>query len=163
MTGQVWNERTATEKFNGNGTASYGTRKFPIISVTSLDVNGTAVTPSTLNLDEDIGQVNLDSREDSEASVFNNNADGLLRNTIVYQYGRETTPQYIRKLTAAIASIMGLTEQTGGTYDDITSYQIGDRQVSVGEPWVNIDNTMKKLEKQVKSLMANITKPWNVY
>jgi len=163
ITGQIWNTRTATEKFNGDGTPRYGLRKMPLIQITSLTVKGESVTPAYVNTDEDTGQVILDTEEGAEVGRFHTSIDGKLLNTIVYTYGREEVPQYIKKLTAAIASIMALTEQTGGTYDDITSYTIGDRQVSVGEPWVNIENTMKHLERMVKELMKNITKPWNIY
>jgi len=163
FTGQIWNSRQVTETFNGNSTNVIGTRKFPILTVDSLTVDGTSITTSTLNIDADTGQVGLDTQEGSEKSQYYTDADGLLRNSITYTWGRSETPQEIRKLTAAIAGIMALTEQTGGTYDDITSYSIGDRDVSVGEPWVNIENAMKHLEKMVKEIRAHIPKPFNVY
>lgn len=161
ITGQIWDSRSATETFNGNNTEFYHTRKFPVISVTSLDINGTTITVGNLEIDEEVGRIGLDSG--CETGLFYTDTNGFQKNTIVYTYGRSTIPQEIRKLTACIAAIMTLTEQTGGTYDDVTSFTLGTRTISVGEPWVNIENAMKHLQKMVDTLMKQIPKPYNVY
>lgn len=66
-------------------------------------------------------------------------------------------------MTEIMAAIMMLTQQTGGTFDDITSYGIGDYTASLGEPWTNINRTVQNLQKEFDTLLRNQKKAIAVF
>jgi len=73
-------------------------------------------------------------------------------------WGYSTAEYWYKRLVECLAAIMILTEQTGGTYDDITSYSIGDYTASLGEPWTNINRTVMNLKEEISRIMGFVKK-----
>jgi len=68
-------------------------------------------------------------------------------------YGDSTIPDKIKQYTKILAGIRAIVHITGGSFDDITAYTIGEYQVSLGEPFTNLRETMKMLEAEKKTLL----------
>ncbi len=68
-------------------------------------------------------------------------------------YGQLTIPNNIRQLVEILASIKIFVHITGGTYNDVTSYSLGPYNESLGEPYINLRETIKILENDKKRLM----------
>ena len=134
---------TITETFDGNGTQILFPRHFPIISVTSLTVNDTAVT-------EDTDFVIYPSMKEG-SKLASKQGSGMLfyigqRNIVLnYTYGYSSTPRLARTLCAQIAAFKMLVSQVGGTYDDVTGGSVGSFQYTKGEPSANIQKAIQNL------------------
>lgn len=68
-------------------------------------------------------------------------------------YGQSTIPDHIKQLTKVLAAIRAIVQLTGGSFDDVTSYQIGEYQASLGEPYTNLQATIRLLESEKERIM----------
>ncbi len=68
-------------------------------------------------------------------------------------YGQLTIPIEIRQLIEILTSIKIFVHVTGGTYNDVTSYTLGEFTESLGEPYVNLREGIKILENDKRRLM----------
>lgn len=75
---------------------------------------------------------------------------------ITYYYGTESVPRNVRELTATIVAIKALVRLTGGSYNDITSYRLGPKEVGVGEPYMNMKAAIRELEKRRKDILNSL-------
>ena len=158
-TGREWSTQTATsEKHDSDDQEYLYTEYFPIQSVTTLTVDGTSITPSTLAVYGDIGKVQLTN--DSEKSNFS--GSDLQSTVITYVYGEATTPEYIKSLARKIAAKNCLIELMGGTYDDVTSGRLREMEYAVGEPYMNMLRTIERLDKEITLILKHVKKQVSV-
>jgi hypothetical protein len=75
---------------------------------------------------------------------------------IVYTHGYSSVPAIVKRLSAVMASIIAFTNLTGGSFDEITSYSLGPKSVSVGEPYMNMRAAIERLETMKASLLNQI-------
>jgi len=75
---------------------------------------------------------------------------------IDYTYGLDVTPTYIEELTVLIASLQAFVGISGGSYDDATGYQIGSKQIQIGEAWVNLKQVIQEIEKRKNVILDMI-------
>ena len=68
-------------------------------------------------------------------------------------YGQTDVPDAIRQLTEILSAIKIFVHLTGGSFDDVTSYQLGEYSESLGEPFTNLAATVKLLEVEKIRLM----------
>lgn len=68
-------------------------------------------------------------------------------------YGQLTIPDNVRQLTEVLSAIRIFVHLTGGSFDDVTSYTLGEYSESLGEPFTNLRETIKMLEVEKKRLM----------
>lgn len=68
-------------------------------------------------------------------------------------YGMTTVPDAIKQLTEILAAIRIFVHLTGGSFDDVTAYQLGEYQESLGEPFTNLRETVKMLEVEKERLL----------
>lgn len=122
-----------------------------IQSVEAYDIHGNV--EKTYGSDEywinnDTGELRLKER------FF---AKQYYRIKIVYTYGYSKIPRLVRKLTSVIASMSMLVQQIGGTYDVVTSYSLPTGvSVGVGQPYMNMVNNVRILEKELETIMDKI-------
>ena len=136
-------ETTITDEYHdGNGKSIIYPRYYPIISVTSLYVNDSLVSPSDIVVYGTAKEGGFISFTRGSGNFF---YIGQRNVKITYKTGYETIPRIAKKAVSERAAIMTLIHQLGGTYDDITSYSIGDTTISKGEPSANIQKTMQNL------------------
>ena len=143
-----------SEKYAGDDSNILILRKYPVISVDSLSIDGTAVTPDNIDIWEKIGKLILTNT--AEKTTFQSESDGHRSTEVTYTYGETEPPQNVKRLTECIAATQILIAQTGGTYNDITSFNIGGIEAAIGEPWTNIENAMKRLQLEIKDLKKQI-------
>lgn len=128
--------------------------KRPIQSITSMvsyDKTDTAVITWTSDdywIDLDIGTIRLKTKEFAQQNH---------RVKIVYTYGYEIVPTNIKNLVGNIAAMRIITQQIGGTYDDVTSYSLPSGvSIGVGEPYTNMREALTRLEKANTEILKAI-------
>ena len=155
LTGKPCGSETVIEEQWGNNKRYLQLFKTPVISITSLAIDDVDVTTTTIDLIKNTGRIIL--TDDSESSKFTlpetTTPNRRERNIdITYVWGYSTVPYWMRRMVECISAINILTQQTGGTYNDITSYTLGDFTASVGEPWTNINRTVQNLREEFNRL-----------
>jgi hypothetical protein len=150
---------SVTEYYDGNDMRTLILRHFPVISVTSLSIRGTAITVATkLHVYtgmEGAGKITLDS--EAEVSTFESDVDPK-QITIAYTYGYASVPAIVKKATANIAARSLLIQQVGGTYDDLTSFSVPEMTASLGEPWTQIRETVQRLTDEWRNIFPYLPK-----
>lgn len=68
-------------------------------------------------------------------------------------YGQTDVPDAIRQLCEIVSAIRIFVHLTGGSFDDVTSYQLGEYSESLGEPFTNLNATVRMLEVEKVRLM----------
>ena len=89
-------------------------------------------------------------------------SDGRRNIRVDYRYGMATTPTYITELSVLTAAIKLATQISGGSYDDATSYQLGTKQVGIGEAWVNLKQVISECKARVDEIYNMIGRRVNV-
>lgn len=67
-------------------------------------------------------------------------------------YGLLTIPAEVEQLAKIMTAIRIFVHITGGSYNDVTSYSLGEFQESLGEPYTNLNAMIGMLEKEKKRL-----------
>lgn len=128
---------------------------YPVLSITSLEFIGDDLAVDdtlTENTDFhwfDYGKITLITSSKPEGP-------GKKRIKVTYTYGYTEVPAIVKRLSAVMASIMAFVNLTGGSYDEITSYTLGPKSVSVGEPYMNMRAAIEKLEVMKTQLLNEI-------
>lgn len=73
-----------------------------------------------------------------------------------YYYGADSVPTVVEELSTVLASKKVMEKLMGGSYDDAASYQVGDMQISKGEPYTNLQATIRELEKTEELLWKQL-------
>jgi len=150
-----------TREYFGNNKHSLLLDRYPIITLDSLTISSTSITTSRVDVVKETGTIILETN--AEATRFtlptSENPEQHTRNiSATYTWGYDPPLQYMLRLAECLAAIMMLTQQTGGTYNDITNYSIGDYSASLGEPWTNINRSVQNLKEEVRQIIANMKK-----
>lgn len=140
--------KTKTETIDGTGTDTLFLENYPIKSLTSLTIDGDTVTPSNVYIYSNIGKLKL--KDAAEVNTFKDHEPQLI--TLTYVYGVEPS-QRIRRFTNIIAAMMTLISQIGGTFNDVTSYQLPELSASKGEPYTNIRETVQRLRDEAQRML----------
>ena len=161
ITGRPLTTETSTEEYYGNNKRHLHLDNSPLISVTSLSIGGTSVTASYIDVVTEVGKITLTNS--AEVSKFTlpsiespEQEDRIV--SITYVWGYSTAPYWYLRLVECIAAINILTTQTGGTYDDWTSFTVGDITASLGEPWTNINRAVQNLRTEIKEIILMFIK-----
>lgn len=144
------NGRQVTETYDGDGTDTLFLNNYPLRSVDSLTINSTSITTSLLWFWESTGKIKL--KTTAEVTTFLDTYPQLV--SITYTYGRDAK-QYEIDFIAGIAAMRVLTQQIGGTFDDVTSFQLPEMSGSLGEPYTNIREALARLDGILKGMVAS--------
>jgi hypothetical protein len=82
--------------------------------------------------------------------------DGTQNIRVDYYAGSDTVPVLVQDLATVLACIRGFIAISGGSYDDMSTYSLGELNVSLGEPYVNIREAITQLEKRRESLLDDL-------
>lgn len=131
-----------TDVYDGTGTDTLFLRQYPIISLDAVTIDSTSVTPSLIHQYTDTGKLILKTTAQVTTWTTNNP-----RNiSIQYTYG-EQADNRVKHYTALVAGMMTLIAQIGGTFDDVTSFQLPEISGSLGEPYTNIREALQRIIK----------------
>ena len=111
---------------------------------------------STINKEIAIKGIDFDSDTGRVTFMEDSIPFGTRNVKIEYKYGRATTPNLIKELSAVLASIRAYAHITGNSYDAMTSYGIGDRRVTIGEQYVNVREVLRQLETRREELLDRL-------
>ena len=135
---------------DGSGTDIQFVEQQPLISLNSLTVNSTSVTPSKVFQYKDSGKLLLNTT--AEVSYFSNATPQLVN--IKYVYGVYPLPQIIKRLCIILAGIRTMIAQIAGTYDDFTNVSLpGGLSASKGEPYTNIRESVAGLQGEARGII----------
>ena len=141
--------KAVTETLDGTGTNTLFLPNYPLISLDSLTIDSTSVTTSNVYQWTKTGKLQL--KTSAEVTTFKDSYPQLV--SVTYTYGEEPDER-IKHFAAAIAAMMTLTEQIGGTFDDVTSFQLPEISGSLGEPYTNIREALARLKQFTDQALA---------
>lgn len=125
--------------------------------VTSITIDGDAVTVNSTNLDLDVdlGKIILKSDGSPEVTGFTKSRNyPTVKITHLYQ---DTTEDYFELAIALRATILASSAHIGSTYDDVTSWSKADLSAAKGEPYTNIRAAAFEFRQILDKLMAQIS------
>lgn len=137
-----------SEAVDGTGLASQFTPFYPIVVLESLSIDDTTVTPSSVYKYPKTGQLTLSNT--SEVTRFY----GSLPQQVewAFWYGVYPIPSIVQRYAAVLAAIKMLNQQMGGTFDDPSSFELPEASVTVGQAYINIEGTLRRLVEEQKEL-----------
>lgn len=96
--------------------------------------------------------------------VFSQNTlkNGKQKLRIEFNHGYSSVPTLAQELASVIGGIISLVRISGGSYDTPSTYNLGRKNFSIGQLWVNIDNSLKQLRERYNSLLNQIGKKMSV-
>ena len=172
VTGNYWGEVVSkTEYFDGRKSHTYPTTDEPyakdwdepdflelkykniqtITSMEYLDKSGDVI--QTVDSDD----YNFDLT--GTLTLLNGRFPNGTRNVkIVYTHGYDTTPVLITELASVIGGIMVYANITGGSYDDITRFAIGRKDISIGEVYVNVAEVVRQFRIREEAILNAVGK-----
>ncbi len=157
ITGRPAGSEQRSESHWGNNKKSLFMHYSPIVTLDSLTISDTSVTTSYVDVVEETGQLILKST--AEVTRFtlpaNETPTTSARNvSATYTWGYFNVPYWYNRLVEILAALSTLTQQMGGTSDDVTSYTVGDVSASKGEPYTNIRATMFELQREKSEIIG---------
>lgn len=176
--GTAWTDITETDVDTGVSTLTgsgkvtwtypYGWATTSVNGSTNYWIRGTlsagyTTNPSiaTITINDAIGQI-LEPRQYNYKSngmlnIFGAEVPNGQRNVrIDYTYGMATTPAYITELSVLIAAEQAFLQITGSSYDEATGYQLGSKNLQIGEAWVNVKQVLLELREKQKRILDKI-------
>lgn len=139
---------------DGNGLDNYFIPKFPLLKLDSLTINSTSVTPTNVYQYNDMGKLQL--KNSAEKTIFDSSNPQLV--SINYWYGVYPTPRIVKRAVATFAAMSVLAQQIGGTFNDVSSFTLPEISGSTGEPYMNIRETIVRLQAQLDDLLPLLPK-----
>ena len=155
-TGRPPGTEQTTEYYWGNNKRALFLDRSPIITLDSLTIGTQDITTTYVDVVKDTGQIILkNTAETLKFTMPRNEVPPTdARNiTTTYTWGYFAVPIWYNRLVELYAARMILTQQTGGTFDDVTSYTIGDVSASKGEPYTNIRQTVFYIDKEINEII----------
>ena len=123
-----------------------------ITSITSVEyLDRTGDVDSEVDSDyisfDDFGRVILNG-----SSVPN----GKRNVKITYIHGYDTVPEQIQELVSLIAGLKALVNISGGSYKDVSTYQLGRLNFSRGQIYVNIESSINKVKSRIDTIIDDV-------
>ncbi len=99
---------------------------------------------------------NMDISPEGRLTFLNNTIpDGVRNIRIVYNKGKSSVPNEIKELCALYAGLRAYANITGASYDALTSYNIGNKSVTIGEQYVNVREVVDQFRKRIVEILKN--------
>lgn len=87
--------------------------------------------------------------------------DGVRNLRITYTAGIDSNDEryyLFVDLEDAIAALMCAIAITGGSFDDETHFRLGEKDVTIGEVYVNVNEVVKQLQQEIETLLRQVGK-----
>ena len=186
--GSSWTAFTATESeddvlnFESTGSLSWsslsGWSKTTVNSSSSLywlriKANSTYSTEAKINViapnqdfvvSESVPLYNINWSANGRLAFENYTPTNGVRNVRVdYNSGLSTVPDQIKELTALLSTIRSLLHLSGGSYNDISTYSLGRKSFSIGQVYVNIESSLKRMDLRVQNILDQVGRKLDVF
>lgn len=149
------------EEHDGDGTNEIILRNRPVNAVTALSYtrdygsNYTTITPSLAWVYGASGRVVLKPTAESTTYPLGNKSI-----KVTYRHGI-VPDDAIKKIILLLAGMSVLAEQSGGTYNSVTGYELPEYRVQKGEPYTSVREAFLRLREQYERALAAYV-PWSV-
>ena len=137
---------------DGNNKVYIFPPKNPIIKVDALTINSTSVSTSNIYLYKKEGKIQLKST--AEKTYFDGTYPQLVE--LDYWVGLYPTPRIVKRAITLWAAISLLIQQIGGTYKDVATFSLPELSGSLGQPYINIDKVVVRLNDQLKQILPQL-------
>jgi len=142
-----------TETYDGDDSDTLFLDHYPLVTIQSLSISGTSVSTGQLWKWDLFGKIRLKST--AEVTTFQGSNPQLV--SITYRYGEDVASnEKVKHYTAVVCAMMVLVNQIGGTFDDVTSFELPEISGSLGEPYTNIREALNQLKEQERLLRQYI-------
>lgn len=108
------------------------------------------------DVDSTISTANIKYSAEGRVILNTTIPNGKRNIAITYTHGYSSVPALIQELASLIGGAMALVYISGGSYKDISSYQIGRKQVSLGEVHANISGTMRQIQGRIETILEQV-------
>jgi len=121
-------------------------------SITSVEfLDNTGAVSDTVDSD----YITLD--EDGRVILQTSTVPNGKRNVkITYTHGYTEVPAQVQELAALIGAVMSLVSLSAGSYDTVTSYNLGSFSAGIGEAYVNIREVLSQINKRIDKILTNL-------
>jgi hypothetical protein len=145
------------DSYDGSGMSYQFLPYYPVKKIETLTIGLTpvTVTPSNLYLYEKTGKIQF--KTTAEASIFSQTYPQEV--AMNYWYGVDHLPYDIKRLVELKAAMNVLAQQMGGTFDDPATVGFPEFNVSVGQAYINIEGTIRRLQIEYDELLTKV-KVW---
>lgn len=75
---------------------------------------------------------------------------------IVYSHGYDEVPEQVQELCALITGLMCMINVSGGSFKDVSTYQLGRKSFSVGETYINVRTAIDTLKSRIDMLLEDL-------
>ena len=133
---------------DGTGTDTLFIPNYPTRLIESITINSTSVTVSSIYDYGDIGKVQLS--DTSEKQFWDRTKPQLVN--MPFWFGVYPISEDIIRYCIILAAIKTLSAQMGGTHNIPSTYAMPEGSVTVGQAYINIEQTRKTLREEKKEL-----------
>jgi hypothetical protein len=134
-----------TETYDGNGQRFMYLDHYPIVSLTTLTINGTSVTVSRVWVTAVTGRIEL--KTNAEVGVFDKSTPQLI--SIKYKHG-ELINSKAKNLMALVAGQMALVSVLGGSWSSVVSFSLPEMSGSLGSHYEALRVAVEKVTAQIQ-------------
>lgn len=140
-------------KLDGNGQSYIMLPYYPIVSIEDVEIDSTSNTESQFYVYNDTGKIIINNYTGSPShSYFPKDRPQQI--TAKYYYGVYPMPAVVDRLCVLLASMMTLTSQISGTYDDFATIQLPELSGSKGQPYINLREVVNNMQDEAKRLIS---------
>lgn len=81
---------------------------------------------------------------------------------VTYVHGYDEILEIIKELASLYAGVQALVAVSGGSYKDVSTYTLGRKSFSLGQIYINIDNTLKQFRVRIDALLNTVGRKMDV-
>lgn len=147
------------DKFDGSGSTTFFVPNLPIVDIEKLSVyknrdTETSITLSSLYIYKKQGKITLSNT--SECTYFYDTYPQMIE--LFYSFGVYPIPEEVKRYVIVSAAERMLSAQMGSTYNVPSTYSLPEGSVTIGQAYINIDGTAKRLYQEKKDLAKILVK-----
>ena len=148
-----------SERLDGTGTDTFFVPQIPIVDIESLTIyqnrtDGTAIDLTKIYLYRRIGKLQL-SYENVEKIFYDTYPQTI---DLQYAFGVYPIPALVKRYVIIAAAERMLSAQMGSTYNVPSTYSLPEGSVTIGQAYINIDSTAKRLYSEKQDIMKMLQK-----
>lgn len=157
---KIFQNTRITESVNGSANDTLYLSKHPLFNLRGLSIEDTTITTTSVYVTYISAKLVLS--ETSEVSVFTYTKPQQV--DVDYYFGYHTTfnslgiPLEVKELCITIAGLKTLYAQIASTYDTVATFSLPHISGSTGQPYVNINAAVTRLEDRKLELIKLIPK-----
>lgn len=143
-----------SEAEDGDGSQQKLLNSYPLVLLEALTINSTSVSPTNVFQYKKVGKLQLGPS--SEYKYFASTPPQAV--DISYWFGVYPIPTLVQEYVRLSAAERALASQMGGTYNVPSTYSLPEGSVTIGQAYVNIDGTAKRINALRRDIAKQLVK-----